>query len=239
MMCNHAYVMPLTDTTLRCLDCGEVLQKKPAVPGGSVVMPVGSLRLDEARWNRLRGQLPGCKGKCWTNIPYSVVKSNGWYLNELKVGAIYLVMPIYRAGKPVFYSARLAATASQDGGGYLKYRYPTGVDKVYWTSVDPFAFRGKTLIFTEGVADAAYAAYVTDYEAVGVALLGSWYNGSLTYAIAPSNRAVILLDGDARGIEAAMRLHKQLRDLMPTMVVVLDDDPTDLSPADLKQAVAM
>jgi DNA primase len=160
----------------------------------------------------------------WPLLPFETAKKYGWYITIIGMDD-YLVMPVYRNGKPVFYSAR---NLSNNGGP--KYSYQKGAKREYWTSNDILE---SPVVICEGVADAAYTSNIAD----SVALLSNWYNGSLDDALA-GKRVILALDGDVAGFTGAVRIAHQLRRVTQDVKVLgLPDglDPTDIALPELKE----
>ncbi len=93
------------------------------------------------------------------------------------------------------------------------------------------------ILVCEGVADAVYCSPL----GTSIALLGSYYNGSLDDKLAGRHIA-LCMDCDSAGILAAMRIAGYLRDkgmAKSTKIVMLPNkkDPTDIPIDKLKQLV--
>jgi hypothetical protein len=160
----------------------------------------------------------------WPLMPFETAKKYGWYITIIGLDD-YLVMPIWRNGEAVFYSAR---NLSNNGGP--KYNYQKGAKREYWTSRDTME---SPIVICEGVADAAYVSNVAD----SIALLSNYYNNSLNSTLA-GKRVIVALDGDTVGITSAFTIAKQLKGLVKSVsVVTLPDglDPTDLELPALKE----
>src|SRR5574341_113043 len=224
--CVHPYLHSVSEVLYRCETCGEFVPKHKTIgaPPDGVELPPRIYELENALWEKKRP---------WSRIPFEVAKKYGWYISFIYDNE-YLIMPISRNEKPVFYSARRLS----DKITYPKYLYPAS-PKVYWTSVEPKEFK-KTVGFLEGVADASYVSIIPGISTV--ALLGSWYDGSLNEYL-QDKHIRIMMDGDAKGIEAAFRVMQSFKraGLVNVDAVILPDnaDPTDLSLGDLRKALQM
>src|SRR5574341_696187 len=222
--CLHAYLHSVSEFLLKCEACGEFIpkHKTTAVQSyGEIEMPPRIYEFDKIIWEKKRP---------WPRISFVLAKKYGWYISFLH-DYEYLIMSVTRGGKIVFYSARSLESESK-----LKYLYPS-VPKVYWTSVEPEKFK-KTVVFLEGVADAAYISSILSISAV--ALLGSWYDGSLNQYL-QDKKIRIMMDGDAKGIEAAFRVMQSFKKdgLVKVNVIMLPEgaNPTNLNLIELKRLI--
>jgi len=206
------------------------VKKKPKIDR----MPDKVEDLTARKWNKVRP---------WKNIPFSCADKFGFYLAALhgrvrqekdsfvNYDGMYLIMPIFRGGEAVSFSARLLA-----GGDHSpKYVIPTNVQKSYWLSKEPL--KAKTVFVCEGIADAAYLSEIGD----SVALLGVNYDGSLDDALR-SKSVIIALDGDTIGAVQGMKLAYSLSDRGCKGVRILPlapgTDPTDYSHDALKKLLS-
>ncbi len=163
--------------------------------------------LTEETWKRYRP-------KGWSRIPFKIAKKYGWYISVTTTGE-YLVMPILRASRPVFESAR---RLTGDGSKYI---YPKGVDKHVWLS----GKIGNVALIAEGVADAAYLSQLGS----SIALLGSFVGPEVVTLTKKKGVSTLLLfDGDIKGREATIKALTLLPWAKPVFLPE-DKDPTDLS----------
>lgn len=212
---NHAYkskVGPL----LFCRDCKQYLsadaeKDKEYVP---CILPPRVYTISEQRWKEIAP---------WPLIPYSLVKQYEWYISFLK-GSQYLIMPILRDGKQVYFSARKI-----DDGPGPKYYYQFGAKKEYWLSTD---FPNEIILIGEGVADAVYLSQFGS----SVGILGSYYDASLDGAIR-GRRVYLVMDSDGAGIAASLCIAAHCNTIAKeTKIVLLPQglDPTDIPANELK-----
>lgn len=214
MQCSHPYIKKLGPGKLLCLECGEVIEKQIKVYDTSVLqMPPVIYGITEALWNQI---------KPWPLMPFALVKKYGWYVSFL-YGRQYLIMPVFRNKKPVFYSARCLEKCEKR----FKYSYPENREKAPWKS--PKKGRSKYVLVGEGLADAAYMSQL----ATARALLGSY--GELP------EHVIIIMDGDIKGIEAAFRIVQTMRKqgIVDALTVMLPPgkDPTDMPLAELRKII--
>src|SRR5574341_670471 len=200
---DHAYVRKISPDKAVCLDCGYWIDlkvgKTDSVP---LIMPPRLYELDKDVWPSWNP---------WPNILHRIAQKYGWYGSVIGMDD-YLIMPIVRNKLIVGYSARRIT----DNGG-KKYLLPSGRAKRPWFSWE-FAGTRKDLpepwpIFVaEGVADAAYLSALGP----AMATLG-------TYAELPEQAIITVMDGDAKGIEAAFRLvqEQKKRGIIGSNAVIL------------------
>jgi DNA primase len=214
--CAHAYVIP-RGQLLFCLHCKKFVEVAEPKEEQPLVMPPRIFEITEGLWKIITP---------WPLISATLAVKYGWYASFLN-GRQYLVMPIFRNGVPVYYSARLLG----EGQPAYKYLYPTGVKKLYWTSSDALE---DPIIICEGVADAVYCSSIGS----SIAVLGSYYNGSLDDKLA-GHHVALVLDGDAPGILAAMTIKQNLKNVKSVKVVILpgEKDPTDFEVCKLREIV--
>jgi 5S rRNA maturation endonuclease (ribonuclease M5) len=219
--CTHPYAKRISPDKLICLDCGVFFNpatKKPT--GETITLPPNIYGIDQAFWKAINP---------WPLMPYEIAHKFEWYVS-LIYGARYLVMPVLIKDKPVFYSARLL----EKGRPLPKYTTPEGVGKTYWTHLDK---RDKTIFLAEGIADAAYLSQLGS----SVAVLGSYYDGSLD-ALLKNKRLIIVMDGDARGVEAAFKIAQSFKKKghvnVNAVILPSGQDPTDLTKAQLKRTIS-
>ena len=220
VMCEHAYAIPQGNGFKFCLSCKATVpcDDEPAEPQ-QLVMPPKIFEITERLWTQ---RAP------WPLISFELAKKYQWYFSFLGTTE-YLIMPVLKNSEAIYYSARIMnpdATKS-------KYLYPKGVKRSYWTSKD--IFESNEVMICEGVADAVYCSNLGD----SVAILGSYYNGSLDNSL--RGRSVYLvLDGDSAGIIASVRICAQIRPIAKSVkVVVLPNkkDPTDLEVDELRSLI--
>jgi hypothetical protein len=212
--CPHAYKIKTGLVTI-CFDCKQIVETNPNESYVPIEMPPESYKITEGLWKRIAP---------WPLIPFEQVKKYGWYLSFIK-SAEYLIMPCFREGKPVFYSAR------KIGNGFgPKYNYQVGAKKYHWISEDKL----KNPIFIgEGVADGVYLNGLGS----SIALLGSYYDGSLDPQILNKD-IYLVLDGDVPGIVASASIAQQLAGVArSTYIAILPNgvDPTDLPLPELRR----
>lgn len=221
MTCTHAYARKIAPDKLVCLDCGEFFAPSTKKPTGeTIVLPPNVFGLDKRLWKDINP---------WPLMPFEVAHKYEWYVS-LIYGAQYLVMPVVIKDKPVFYSARLL----EKGRPLPKYTTPEGVGKSYWRSIH----NGDTTIyFSEGVADAAYLSQLGS----SVAVLGSYYDGSLDHLL-KNKRIIVVMDGDAKGIESAFSIAQSFKKKgfvkVNAVILPAGKDPTDIPKGQLKRIVA-
>lgn len=204
--CSHPYLIARGVLNF-CLTCKQFVTIKEE-PKQELVMPPVIFEITERLWKKITP---------WPHIGAQLVQKHQWYISMLN-SQDYLIMPILKNGYPVYYSARRLG----EGNG-LKYQYPKGVKKSLWVSTD--ALEQDPIIICEGVADAVYCSQISS----SVAVLGSYYNGSLDSLFI--NRDIVLcFDGDTAGIIAAVNIMSQLKNVRSKRMVVLpkDNDPTDV-----------
>jgi DNA primase len=158
----------------------------------------------------------------WPRIDASLVKKYGWYVAEL-YGRDVLVMPIYRGGRPVFYSGRVIGEQLTK----FKYTYPAGYAKVHWLSSDNLS-ESDTVFVAEGAADAAYLSNV----GASIGLLGMHYDGSLNHLL-EGKKIIVAMDGDYAGVIGGIRVGSQLPG-SPRIFTLPSKDPTDYTPQDIE-----
>ncbi len=174
--------------------------------------------LTEITWERDRPE-------SWMRIPFIVAHKNGWYISVTAHGD-YLVMPIFRNGKQVFYSARRLR------GEGSKYIYPKGVDKRVWISHN--MERGidiRRVFLVEGAADAAYLTFLFSKWAGAIGLLGSYLSPEV-FTLTEGMIIYTMFDGDVKGREATMGVQKKMPWSIP-IFLPRDADPTDLTKREL------
>jgi len=214
--CSHAYRVK-SGILWYCLKCKEFFKDSDEQQEYSPVqMPPKIYLITERLWRIVSP---------WPNIQFSVPKKYGWYISIIGIDE-YLIMPVFKEGKPVFFSAR--KLTKYNG---MKYKYPTGGKKELWTSGE----LKSPVIFCEGIADAAYVS-VCNYSSV--ALLGSWYNSSLDTKLSGLD-IILLFDGDVAGVVAAANVRKSLSGVNSVKTVCLPEglDPTDLPIEELKELI--
>ncbi len=210
--CNHAYTRKISPDKAICLDCGRLLELhgKNRDKDKPLVMLPHLYTFDNYTWS---------KWNPWPLIPLRIAEKYGWY-GSVHGMDDYLVMPIFRNGLPVNYSAR---RITNNGG--KKYLVPADRTRYMWQSTDKLT---PPVLVGEGVADAAWLSGIRN----SVALLGN--SGDLDMPL------VIMLDGDSKGIEGAFRIfeNQRKRGLFGSSVVVLSaGDPTDYTIQELKQII--
>jgi hypothetical protein len=151
----------------------------------------------------------------WPSVTPYLADKYGWYIAEIPNKGEALIMPIYRFGKPVFYSGRLLGTNVTKH----KYHYPSGVQRQYWLSDHPL-FKS-TVFFAEGVADAV----VLSQYGTSVALLGMNYDGSLD-GLLKGCRVILAMDGDVAGVCGAVQIAKKLP-VPSTIYSIPGKDPSE------------
>lgn len=208
----------LAPDAMVCLECNAVIKKQGKLYDTSPLqMPPVIFDLTPEFWEQI---------KPWPRMPFKIARTFGWYVSML-YGRFYLVMPVFEKGKgPVFYSARCVVWGGQDCPKKYKYTTPENRERKMWAS----GGKGKYVLVGEGVADAAYLSQI----APSVALLGSYGELSL-------RKPLLVMDGDAKGIEAAFRIMQLLRKkgVVAGNVVTLPPgkDPTDLTLEQLRRLI--
>ena len=205
--CQHPY-RKKAGSGFYCSACGEYFQGSDKSEHSPLIMPPSVFRLTRGWWSFYAP---------WPHISVDLAKKYGWYLT-LDGSITRLVMPVFRSGKPVFYSARMIGSFKG-----LKYKYPKGVAKSIWVSRDKLI---SPVAVCEGVADAVYASQVFGSS---VGLLGNFI-GDGDFSILAGKVVVLLLDGDVQGKMGTARLVKQLASIARVYPVYLPEgcDPTDL-----------
>lgn len=204
--CNHPYLIARGVLNF-CLQCKQFVVIKEEEKQ-ELIMPPVIFEITEGLWSTISP---------WPLMPFSLVKSNGWYISMIGTSE-YLIMPVQRKGKQIYFSARRLGN-----GSGMKYLYPAGVKKEYWTSSDEL--ERDPIVFCEGVADAVFCSKISS----SIAVLGSYYNGSLDSLIS-SRDVVICFDADAAGIIAAVNMMAQFKNIKSKRIVILPKgkDPTDI-----------
>jgi len=161
----------------------------------------------------------------WPNITPDMAKKYHWYAAEIN-GFEYLVMPILREGKAVFYSAR-----ALDKSAPKKYHYHKGAKREYWLSNDYLG--GDPIFICEGVADAvALSPYGSS-----VGLLGGSYDGSLN-ALLKGRKVIVAFDGDFSGYCMAVEVAAKIARICSVGIrIKAGVDPTIWSIADAEEAM--
>jgi hypothetical protein len=212
--CPHSYVIP-HGIFMYCLLCHQLMPAELDFTRKYVeaIMPPRIFDITEPLWNKIRP---------WERIPFSLVTKYAWYISVIN-SLEYLVMPIFRMGKPMFFSAR---KISEKTG--LKYSYPQDAKKLHWLSDDNLT---SPIVICEGVADAAYVSLIHN----SIALLGNFYDGSLDEQL-KGNDVLIALDGDSVGVYSAMEIYKHLAPLANVKVIVFPDEkePPDYEVEELR-----
>ena len=203
------------DNLYWCLICKEVFEHIED-DSQELHMPPIMYWLTPELWKRVRP---------WPKISFEITELYKWYISMIGFDN-YLIMPIIREGKEVFYSARRLT----DCGG-LKYAYPKGVKRIPWVSSDDLK---SPVILCEGVADAAYLSPLYS----SVALLGNYYNTVLDPLLKDKD-IVVMLDGDAVGISSAMKVATEITVAKSSKIALLENnfDPTDLRYSQITQLV--
>lgn len=214
-MCDHAYVHKFAPDKLICWTCGAIISVNEKKQKKEIVLPPRIYDITPPLWEQIRP---------WPLMPFSVVKKYDWYISML-FGADYLVMPVVRDGKPMFYSARrLPSYVYGLTGNARKYLCPKDVGKVYWQSKRKLT---EPILISEGIADAAYLSQLSS----SVALLGPYYDGSLNKQL-DGKLCLIVMDGDEPGVEAAFSIDQSLRReghvKLNVVMLPTGKDPTDL-----------
>ena len=210
MICKHTYLIPSGDKCF-CLNCKQYIDKPKEEDSHELVIPPRIYKLSPQLWESVRP---------WKTITTTLATSFGWYITLITMED-YLIMPIYKNGQMVFYSARRLT------GRGMKYLYPTGVQKKYFQSSDTLV---SPIFICEGVADAVYMSQFGS----SIAVLGSYYDGSLDSSLL-GHDCYIVFDGDAAGMVAGIRLASQIKAKM--IVLPNGKDPTDLSISEMKELV--
>ena len=216
--CSHPYIKKLAPGSGVCLECGAIVTKQSKVYDTSPLqMPPVIFELTPVYWEQVRP---------WPLISYELAKKYGWYVSMIQ-GRFYLVMPVLLKKVPVFYSARclLAWNSLLGCPKEFKYTTPAGRARKMWSS----GGRGKYKLYGEGIADAAYLSQLAPSRA----LLGSSWS-VLDYAI-------LVLDGDAKGIEAAFKIVQDARKRgmvnVKTVLLPPGKDPTDVPIEKLRKLI--
>lgn len=142
----------------------------------------------------------------------------------------FLVLPVYRDGKMVFWTARNLLDNEP------KFMSAHGSKKQYWLSDEQYPTGD--LFIAESIADACYLSQLGQ----SVGLLGTSYNCSLDNWLKSSSRIIIAFDGDTVGRVQGMMLARYLRDMeICEKIFVLpvpdNTDPVDMKLDDLKTLV--
>jgi len=213
--CGHAYVIPHGEYGF-CLNCKKVVEVKEEESTTPFIMPHRIYEITEESWK---------KASPWPLLPYILVTEYSLYISIIN-GLDYLIMPILKNGVYSYYSAR-----NISGKAGLKYSYPTGVKKLYWKSSDELT---SPIIICEGVADALYCSLISS----SVAVLGSYYNGSLDDDFRGKD-IILCMDGDSAGVLAAFGIMQQLKGVKSKRIVMLPKncDPTDLPIGELTKLI--
>jgi hypothetical protein len=158
----------------------------------------------------------------WHNLPISLAIENNWYISTIK-GTDYLVLPVYRNSKMVFWTAR-----NLDKKGEPKYLSAHGSRKHYWLSDEQYPTGD--LFIAESIADACYLSQLGQ----SVGLLGTSYNGSLDNWMKSASRIIIAFDGDVVGRIASLTLAKYLCEnkickRVSILAVETGKDPVDIN----------
>lgn len=156
----------------------------------------------------------------WPNITGDVDIRYRWYISILQEKK-FLVLPVYRNGKMVFWTAR---NLESDDPKYLSAH---GSKKQYWLSSEHYPTGD--LFIAESIADACYMSQLGQ----SMALLGTNYNGKLDSWMKSANRIIIAFDGDAVGKIQGMQLARYLSDMKIGNKVYLLPIPMNLDPVDL------
>lgn len=167
----------------------------------------------------------------WKNISPEMARHYGWYVSILKEGGKFLVLPVYRNGKMVFWTAR-----NLDKTGEPKYLGAHGSRKAYWLSDEQYPTGD--LFIAESIADACYLSLLGQ----SVGLLGTSYNGSLNNWMKSATKIIICFDGDIAGRVASLTTAKYLRDnsickRVYILPIPIGKDPNDLEIGELKELV--
>jgi hypothetical protein len=165
----------------------------------------------------------------WYNIPLTVSRKFKWYTTEFD-GIPFLVLPVYRDSKMVFWTSR---NLKSDDPKYIS---APGVKKQYWLSGEDYPT--KDLFICESIADAAYMSQIGQ----SVGLMGTKYDGSLDNWMKSARRIVIAFDGDAIGRVQGMVLARYLSDqkigkkvlMLPTPI---GKDPVDMQIQELEEVI--
>ena len=167
----------------------------------------------------------------WPNVTPELTIKYGWYVAEIQSAEAsrayeYLVMPIYRGGAAVFYSAR-----ALDSRAPKKYHYPSGVKREYWLSEDMLP--RDPLFICEGVAD---AVALSQYGSTA-ALLGAHYDGRLD-SLLEARRVIIAFDGDFQGRMLAIQAaYKMKTAKVVKLAIVHEKDPTSWTRGEIENAL--
>ena len=165
----------------------------------------------------------------WSNITLALAREFGWYVSKFKEGK-FLVLPVYRNGKMVFYTARNLESNNP------KYLSAHGSQKQYFLSSENYPT--DTLFIAESIADACYLSLLGQ----SVGLLGTSYNGSLNNWMKSATKIIICFDGDIAGRVASLTTAKYLRDnsickRVYILPIPIGKDPNDLEIGELKELV--
>jgi len=167
----------------------------------------------------------------WPNITEGLATTDGhWYVSIIK-GIRFLVLPVYRNSKMVFWTAR--NLDSNDP----KYLSAHGSKKQYWLSDEKYPTGD--LFIAESIVDACYLSHLGQ----SVGLLGTSYNCSLDNWMKSAKRIIVCFDADPPGRIQGMLLARYLRDMdicKDIKILSLPDgtDPVDMKLDDLKTLVS-
>jgi DNA primase len=161
----------------------------------------------------------------WPSVIPDKVKEYQWYVAEIN-GFEYLVMPILRGGKAIFYSAR-----ALDKAAPKKYHYHRGAKREYWLSND--RLERSPIFLCEGVADAvALSPYGSS-----VGLLGGSYDESLD-ALLKGRKVIVAFDGDFRGYCMAVEVAAKIAKICSVDIrIKAGADPTEWSIDDIERSL--
>jgi len=189
------------------LESGSMVIDRPEEP---FVLPVESRPLLTTDW----------LGR-WSNITPDMAKKYHWYVAEIH-GLEYLVMPITRGGKVVFYSAR-----ALDKKALKKYHYHQGAKREYWLSDE--RLERSPIFICEGVADAVALSHYGS----SVGLLGGFYDGRLD-GLLKGRKVIVAFDGDFQGYCLGVQVASKIAGVCQVSVQIIDGkDPTEWLEADI------
>jgi hypothetical protein len=166
----------------------------------------------------------------YSNLGYDGYELAHFYFTRIQEKP-FLVMPVYRDGKMVFWTARNL----QDNEP--KFMSARGSKKQYWLSDEQYPTGD--LFIAESIVDACYLSQLGQ----SVGLLGTSYNCSLDNWMKSAKRIIIAFDADPPGRIQGMLLARYLRDMdicKDIKILSLPDgtDPVDMKLDDLKTLVS-
>lgn len=163
----------------------------------------------------------------WCYLDLQILQRFQCYIGVYK-GVERIIMPVYKRGQSVFFSARITEKEWQRAEGnpmVRKYETPYGVRKQYWISNEnPSIF--STVFICEGVADSLYMSQF----GTSIGLMGTVYDGSLDDFLKQVSKIVICFDNDLVGNLSSIKIAKYLSNITDKVKLLMldkDRDPVD------------